>query len=77
MADPKMEIINDCAVALCKFLGRDPNEPIPIPHVGGGPLIIEHPLWRLIRGRIFECVVEVSKIVESPPFNGGDGEGSN
>ncbi len=72
MADPKMEIINECAKELCKFFKRDPNESIPIPHVSGGSMLLQHPLWRLVRGRVFECVMEVSKVVEPPTSNGKD-----
>ncbi len=72
MADPKMEIINDCAKALCKFFGRDPDETVYIPTGVQGSVTVQRPLWRLVRGRIFECVAEVSKIIEPPPNGGGN-----
>lgn len=73
MADPKMEIIDECAKGLCRFFKRDPDESIPIPYAAGGSILKHHPLWRLVRGRVFECVMEVSKVVEPPSNGGGNG----
>ncbi len=71
----EMDIIDECAVAICKFFGRDPNETIYVP-IGGKPgsLTIQRPLWQLVRGRVFEAVREISKLeaIKPPAEPNGD-----
>ena len=71
---PEMDIIDECAIAICKFFHRDPDETIYVPLGGTGSLTVQRPLWQLVRGRVFEAVREISKLEAiKPPAepNGG------
>ncbi len=70
----EIDIINECAVAICKFFGRDPNETIYVPIGGTGSLTVQRQLWRLVRGRVFEAVKEISKLeaIKPPAEPNGD-----
>ena len=63
----EIDIINECAVAICKFFKRDPNEIIYVRIGGTGSLTVQRQLWRLVRGRIFEAVQEISKLAAIKP----------
>lgn len=70
----EIDIINECAVAICKFFKRDPDETIYIPIGGTGALTVQRPLWQLVRGRVFEAVQEISKLeaIKPPAKPNGD-----
>ncbi len=63
----EMDIINECAVAICKFFKRDPNETIYVRVGGTGALTVQRQLWQLVRGRVFEAVKEISKLEAIKP----------
>ncbi len=70
----EIDIINECAVAICKFFKRDPNETVYVPSGGKGSLTVQRPLWQLVRGRVFEAVLEISKLeaIKPPAELNGD-----
>ena len=70
----EMDIINECAVAICKFFKRDPEEIIYVKIGGTGSLTVQRPLWQLVRGRVFEAVQEISKLeaIKPPEEPNGD-----
>lgn len=70
----EMDIINECAIALCKFFKRDPDETIYVNIGVTGALTVQRPLWQLVRGRVFEAVREISKLEAIKPPAEPDGE---
>ena len=70
----EMDIIDECAKELCRFFRRDPDDTIYVPIGGTGSLTVQRPVWRLVRGRIFEAVREISKLgaIKPPAEPNGD-----
>lgn len=72
MGDPRIDIINECAMEICKFLSRDPYHQVTV--TGQGGVKVQRPVWGLVRGRIFNAVQEISRLEVIKPSN-GDGSG--
>lgn len=64
--DPGLKIIEECAIEICKFFHRDPDETIYVP-IGGSSLTVQRQLYKLVAGRVFEAVSEISKLAAMTP----------
>ncbi len=59
--DPRLQIIEDCAIEVCKFFKHDPSENIQIA-LGGSTITRNRMLKHVVAGRIYEAVIEISKL---------------
>jgi hypothetical protein len=67
--DPRLKIIEECAIELCRFFKHDPNETIQVP-LGVGALTTNRALKHMVAGRVYEAVVEISKLDQvTTPLN--------